>query len=233
MKNIQLELCAASVKAIQLAKKRNFDRIELCQNLEQGGTTPSLGMIQFAVSNGVKTHVLIRQRSGDFVYTEDEIQVMITDVKRCNLLGVKGVVVGALTNNKEIDLKTIIQMLESVEDIDFTFHRAFDDIIDWKKAMDLLIQLNFKRILTSGGHSSVDEGFEKLKEMVQYANGRIEIMVGGGVHSENIKRIKDEIQPSAIHFSATNKIAQNTSSLFSTNYLEIDEEQLKSILNQL
>ena len=80
------ELCAASVKAIQLAKKYNFDRIELCQNLEQGGTTPSIGMIQFAVSSAVKTHVLIRQRSGDFIYSQDEIQVMTEDKARCIFL---------------------------------------------------------------------------------------------------------------------------------------------------
>lgn len=227
------ELCAASVKAIHLAKKYNFERIELCQNLEQGGTTPSLGMIQFAVSSAIKTHILIRQRSGDFIYSQDEIQVMLTDVKRCNLLGVKGVVVGALTPSKEIDVETIIKMLESVEDLEFTFHRAFDDISDWKKAMDLLIRLKFKRILTSGGSLNVDEGFEKLKEMVQYANGRIEIMIGGGINSKNIKRIVTEIKPNAIHFSGTTLIQRDTSSLFSTDYLEINEEKVKEILNQL
>jgi copper homeostasis protein len=227
------ELCAASVKAIQLAKKYNFDRIELCQNLEQGGTTPSIGMIQFAVSSAVKTHVLIRQRSGDFIYSQDEIQVMITDVKRCNLLGVKGVVVGALTEKKEIDLVTIVKMLESVEGLEFTFHRAFDDIVYWKKAMDLLIQLKFKRILTSGGTSNVDEGFQKLKEIVQYANGRIEIMAGGGVNSHNIKKIISEIKPNAIHFSGTIVSKQTTSSLFSTDYLEVNEEIVKGILEHV
>jgi copper homeostasis protein len=227
------ELCAASVKAIHLAKKYNFDRIELCQNLEQGGTTPSIGMIQFAVSSAVKTHVLIRQRIGDFIYSQDEIQVMITDVKRCNLLGVKGVVVGALTERKEIDLATIVKMLESVEDLEFTFHRAFDDIVDWKKAMDLLIQLKFKRILTSGGASTVDEGFQKLKEIVEYAKGRIEIMAGGGVNSHNIKKIISEIKPNAIHFSGTTVSKQTTSSLFSTDYLEVNEEIVKGILEHV
>ncbi len=233
MKNIQLELCAASVKAIELAKKYRFDRIEICQNLEQGGTTPSLGMIQFAVSKQVNTHVLIRQRIGDFIYDEDEIQVMVSDVKRCNLLGVKGVVVGALTRNKKIDIPTIIAMLESVQELDFTFHRAFDDIEDWKKAMDILIQLNFKRILTSGGKKSIDEGFYTAKEMVKYANGRIEIMIGGGVHSENIKKIAEEIKPTAIHFSGTTQIKQESESLFSSDYLEINEEKVKTILTQL
>ncbi len=233
MKNIQLELCAASVKAIELAKKYRFDRIEICQNLEQGGTTPSLGMIQFAVSKQVNTHVLIRQRIGDFIYDEDEIQVMVSDVKRCNLLGVKGVVVGALTRNKKIDIPTIIAMLESVQELDFTFHRAFDDIEDWKKAMDILIQLNFKRILTSGGKKSIDEGFYTAKEMVKYANGRIEIMIGGGVHSENIKKIAEEIKPTAIHFSGTTFTKQESESIFLADYLEINEEKVKTILAQL
>jgi len=230
---MKLELCAASVKSIELAKKYKFDRIEICQNLDQGGITPSLGMIQFAVSQKVNTHVLIRQRIGDFIYNEDEIQVMVSDVKRCNLLGVKGVVVGALTKDHEIDIPTILEMLESVQDLDFTFHRAFDDILDWKKAMDILIQLNFKRILTSGGKKSIDEGFGTAKEMVNYANGRIEIMIGGGVNSDNIKKIAEEIKPNAIHFSGTIFIKQETESLFATDYLEINEEKVKTILAQL
>ena len=233
MKNLQLELCAASVKAIELAKKYNFDRIEICQNLEQGGITPSPGIIQFAVGKQVNTHVLIRQRIGDFIYNDDEIQVMVSDVKSCNLLGVKGVVVGALTKNNEIDIPAIKAMIESVQELDFTFHRAFDDIGDWKKAMDLLIQLKFKRILTSGGKKSINEGFDIAKEMVKYANGRIEIMIGGGVNSENIRKIAEEIKPTAIHFSGTTLIKQVSKSIFSSDYLEINEEKVKTILAQL
>ena len=233
MKSMQLELCAASVKAILLAKKYNFDRIELCQNLEQGGTTPSAGLIQFAKEIGIETHVLIRPRSGNFIYNSDEIELMLADVKNCNSNAVKGVVVGVLNEKKELDIETLKSMILAGKNLEFTFHRAVDDVIDWKKAMDLLIQMNFKRILTSGGKKSIDEGFINAEEMVHYSNGRIEIMIGGGVNSENIFKIKNEIQPAAIHFSATQLLQEHSNSLFSTDCLEIDENRLQSIVDNL
>lgn len=233
MKNLKLELCSSSIKAIQLAKKYHFDRIELCQNLENGGTTPSFGMIQFAVDSGAETHVLIRPRIGDFIYSKEEIEIMLVDVKKCKSLKTKGLVVGSLTKKKEIDEDTITQMLQSVNDLEFTFHRAFDDVSDWKKAMDLLIKLNFKRILTSGCSKNVDVGFEMLQEMVKYADGRIEIMIGGGVNSKNIHKIVTEIKPDAIHFSGTSIFKQETNSIFSCDILDADEEKIKNILERL
>lgn len=231
---MQLELCAASVQAISLAKKYNFDRIELCQNLENGGTTPSLGMIQYAVNRGIETHVLIRQRAGDFVYTKEEKKVMINDSILSTSIGVKGLVVGSLTEKNEIDEDTLTKMITSISNIDFTFHRAFDDITDWKKAIDLLIQLGFKRILTSGGKTSIDQGFERLKEMIQYADNRIEIMIGGGVNPDNIYRLTSELKPHAIHFSGTIlTLKNNSTSLFSSELLEINEEKIKKTLQNL
>lgn len=231
---MKLELCAASVEAISIAKKYSFDRIELCQNLENGGTTPSLGMIQYAINQGIETHVLIRQRAGDFVYTEEEKQVMINDSILATSIGVKGLVIGSLTEKNEIDEATITKILTSISGIDFTFHRAFDDILDWKKAMDLLIQLGFKRILTSGGKSTVDQGFERLREIIQYANNRIEIMVGGGVNPDNIYKLASELKPHSIHFSGTIlTLKNNSTSLFSSKLLEINEEKIKKTLQNL
>lgn len=230
---MQLELCAASAEAITFAKKYKFDRIELCQNLENGGTTPSIGMIQYAVEQKVNTHILIRQRAGDFVYTEEEKKVMIADVKQCHLLGINGVVVGSLTKEKLIDVETITTMIQSVSDIDFTFHRAFDDIQNWKSEMEILIGLGFKRILTSGGALNIEEGKQRLKEMIQYANGRIEIMIGGGINPENIYSLASELQPNAIHFSGTILTKKNNNSLFSSDLLEVNEEKIKNILQRL
>lgn len=231
---MKLELCAASVEAITLARKYKFNRIELCQNLENGGTTPSLGMIQYAIEHKLETHVLIRQRAGDFVYSDEEKKVMLTDVKRCNLLGVKGLVVGLLTKQKQIDVEPIIQMIQSVSDIDFTFHRAFDDIENWKPEMEILIELGFKRILTSGGASTVEEGKQRLKEIIQHANGRIEIMIGGGITAQNISSLVSELQPNAVHFSGTTLTTKTSNdSLFSSELLEVNEENIKNILQYL
>ena len=230
---MELELCAASIEAVQLAKIYNFNRIELCQNLEQGGITPSIGMIQTALKFNIDTHVLIRPRIGNFNYSEEEKEIILSDIKNLNTLSIKGFVVGALNLKNELYIDFLNQIKSIQSTLDLTFHRAFDDIQNWKLAIDQLIELGFKRILSSVGKSTVDEGFEQLQEMVQYANGRIEIMTGGGINSMNIKKIATEINPSAIHFSGTSLLKPNDTSLFSTDQLIADETKIESILTAL
>lgn len=230
---MKLELCAASIEAIQLAKKYQFDRIELCQNLEQGGITPFYGMIEYAIAYGIDTHVLIRPRPGGFQYTQEEAELMIREVMNCREMGAKGVVFGALTEVGEIDKKLLEKVIEKAKGMEVTFHRAFDDTFDWKKAMDVLIQFGVHRVLTSGLARNVEQGLPILKEMVNYANGKIEIMPGGGVNAGNVKRLVDSIQPNAIHFSATSKVQLDEESLFSESVLQVEEARLKRILNAL
>jgi copper homeostasis protein len=230
---MKLELCAASIEAIQLAKKYQFDRIELCQNLEQGGITPFYGMIEYAIAYGIDTHVLIRPRPGGFQYTQEEAELMIREVTNCREMGAKGVVFGALTEVGEIDRKLLEKVIEKAKGMEVTFHRAFDDTFDWKKAMDVLIQFGVHRILTSGLARNVEQGLPILKEMVNYANEKIEIMPGGGVNAGNVKRLMDAIHPDAIHFSATSKVQLDKESLFSESVLQVEEARLKRILNAL
>ena len=230
---MKLELCAASIEAIQLAKKYQFDRIELCQNLEQGGITPFYGMIEYAIAYGIDTHVLIRPRPGGFQYTQEEAELMIREVTNCREMGAKGVVFGALTEVGEIDKKLLEKVIEKAKVMEVTFHRAFDDTFDWKKAMDVLIQFGVHRILTSGLARNVEQGLPILKEMVNYANEKIEIMPGGGVNAGNVKRLVDAIHPDAIHFSATSKVQLDKESLFSESVLQVEEARLKRILNAL
>ncbi|MEJ6599983.1 MAG: copper homeostasis protein CutC, partial [Crocinitomicaceae bacterium] len=109
---MELELCAASIEAIQLAKKYNLSRIELCQNLEQGGITPSPGLIDYALDYGVETHVLIRHRPGGFRYNNDEVQIMLRDIRECKAIGAQGVVIGALNERGLIDKKAVGLMIE-------------------------------------------------------------------------------------------------------------------------
>jgi copper homeostasis protein len=230
---MKLELCAASIEAIQLAKKYQFDRIELCQNLEQGGITPFYGMIEYAIAYGIDTHVLIRPRPGGFQYTQEEAELMIREVMNCREMGAKGVVFGALTEVGEIDKKLLEKVIEKAKGMEVTFHRAFDDTFDWKKAMDVLIQFGVHRILTSGLARNVEQGLPILKEMVNYANEKIEIMPGGGVNAGNVKRLMDAIHPDAIHFSATSKVQLDKESLFSESVLQVEEARLKRILYAL
>ena len=180
---MKIELCVASIEALQIVKDLSIDRIELCQNLEQGGMTPSHGLIEMALLNEIETHVLIRPRAAGFTYSEDEIQLMLNDIKDCRELGVKGVVIGALNINKTIDRDAMLRMKDVAKDLEITCHRAFDDSFDWKNSMDVLIEAGVNRILSSGLSSSVELGLPILAEMMKYAKSRIEIMVGGGVTS--------------------------------------------------
>lgn len=230
---MKLELCAASIEAITLAKSLDFDRIELCENLEQGGLTPSAGMITYALENGLDTHVLIRPRAGGFCYSPEEIAVMERDLAFCQQAGVQGVVVGILKSNFDLDIEALATLKQQFPDFVWTFHRAFDESIDWKRSMDQLIKLGFHRILTSGFASHVDIGLPILSEMMQYANGRIEIMAGGGINAGNVAKIAREAQPDAIHFSGTSKVLLDEDSAFSETILKVDEHRVNRILESV
>ena len=230
---MKIELCVASIEALQIVKDLRIDRIELCQNLEQGGMTPSHGFIEMALLNEIETHVLIRPRAAGFTYSEDEIQLMLNDIKDCRELGVKGIVVGALNLNKTIDRDAMLRMKEVAKDLEITCHRAFDDSFDWKNSMDVLIEAGVNRILSSGLSSSVELGLPILKEMMKYANSRIEIMVGGGVNLGNIQRILLDVQPDAIHFSGTSKLILDENSYFSETLLQVDKSKVEKLIHSI
>ncbi|MFM8597089.1 MAG: copper homeostasis protein CutC [Flavobacteriales bacterium] len=230
MSQLQIELCAASIEAIDLAKKYHFDRIELCQSLEQGGLTPAAGLIQAALEAQVETHVLIRPRAGGFFYNERELQQIQWDIDYAARLGVKGVVVGILKENFDIDKEMLGLMIQRNPQLDWTFHRAFDESIEWKRSLDVLIHLGFKRVLTSGFAKNVEHGLANLAEMSVYADGKIQIMAGGGVHAGNFQKLKAIPNLSSIHFSATQKVLLDEDSAFSETILKIDERKLQRIL---
>lgn len=230
MTPIQLELCAASVEALYLAKQHGFARIELCQNLEQGGLTPSAGLIQQALNLDLETHVLLRPRAGGFHYNQSEIEVIRQDIQFCKTLGVKGVVVGLLKANFELDKSLLEDIMQLAPELDWTFHRAFDESVDWKRSLDVLIELGFKRVLTSGFASKVELGMPILEQMCTHANERIEIMAGGGVNAGNIHKLAKLPHLRAIHFSATRKELLDEDSAFSETILKVNEARLQRIL---
>ena len=230
---MKIELCVASIEALQIVKDLRIDRIELCQNLEQGGMTPSHGFIEMALLNEIETHVLIRPRAAGFTYSEDEIQLMLNDIKDCRELGVKGIVIGALNINKTIDRDAMLRMKEVAKDLEITCHRAFDDSFDWKNSMDVLIEAGVNRILSSGLSSSVELGLPILTEMMKYAKSRIEIMVGGGVNLGNVQRILLDVQPDAIHFSGTSKIIIDENSYFSETLLQVDKSKVEKLIHSI
>lgn len=231
---MKIELCAASVKAIKLANELKFDRIELCENLMQGGITPSAGRIEYALNTGIETHVLVRPRPGGFYYSEDEITIMVSDIKNIKRMGAKGVVVGALNNYRTIDEEALKHFVDAADGIELTFHRAFDDcVVDWQKRLDILISNGVTRLLSSGLASNINNGIAVLKEMKEYVGDKIQIMPGGGVNAGNAAKIIKEIKPDAIHFSGTVKTIVDEESSFSETFLAVDENRVKRILEEI
>lgn len=228
---VKTELCAASVEAIQIAREFKLDRIELCQSLEQGGLTPSAGLIEYAIKHGLETHVLIRPRPGGFHYNKDEIDLMLKNIVQCKLMGAHGVVVGVLDQLNKINKMALDQLVEKATGMDVTFHRAIDDTLSYKDSIDTLIASGVNRILTSGLKNNVDQGCSNLAAMKEYSNARIEIMPGGGINEENIKRIVTEVKPDAIHFSGTIKYATDPGSKFATTILKVDSSRIEKLLN--
>jgi copper homeostasis protein len=227
---MKVELCAASIEAVKIAREFDFDRIELCQNLEQGGITPSMGMIEYAIAHGIETHVLIRPRPGNFIYAPDELEVMLRDIQLCKEIGASGVVIGAINAVGEIDRFFLNRVKKKSGDMQVTFHRAFDDSLDWKRSLEWLIEHGITRVLSSGMASKAETGIPILKSMKEFGGQRIEIMVGGGINAANISRIISETSCDAVHFSGTSKVLLDEESLFSEPVLKVDEKKVRRIL---
>lgn len=199
----QLEICSNSIFSAKQAQLGGASRVELCQNLENGGTTPSYGQIKLtrqALKIGV--HVLIRPRSGDFLYTEDEFNEMLEDIRYCKVSGCDGVVIGILNTDGTVDKERMQILVDEAKPMCVVFHRAFDRCSDPKTALEDIIELGCDRILTSGLQNTALQGKELLKELIEQAKGRIEIMPGSGVDASNVKDILTYTGARSIHSSA-------------------------------
>jgi len=200
-----IEICANSFESAQAAQLAGADRIELCTELSVGGLTPSHGLIEKVVSElNIQTHVLIRPRSGNFAYSKEEVDVMLRDIAFCKKLGCAGIVSGFLTSENKIDTKKTQQLIEASDGMEFTFHRAFDWVVNPLEELQKLIDLKVNRLLSSGQNPTAIEGISLLKELQKLTKDKIEIMPGGGINLENALKFK-EANFKSIHFSATTK----------------------------
>ncbi|UCC64396.1 MAG: copper homeostasis protein CutC [Anaerolineae bacterium] len=187
---IILEACVDSVEAAVAAQEGGADRVELCANLLEGGTTPSAGTIQLAREKlGIGLNVMIRPRGGDFCYSDAEFKVMQLDVQLAKKLGADGVVFGILKENGAVDTLRIGELLQLARPLSVTFHRAFDMARDPYEAIKDLIGLGIDRILTSGQDLSALEGLDLIADLVRKAGDRIIVMPGGGITERNVKKI--------------------------------------------
>ena len=182
-----LEICVESVTSALNAQTGGADRIELCDNLHQGGITPGAGKIVLAKKLlHIPVFVLIRPRKGDFLYSDIEFDTLLEDIALARQLGADGIVSGALLPDGNIDLARIRLMLEAAEGLPFTFHRAFDMCRDPLRAIDELAELGVQRILSSGQQPNAALGFEHLRRFAQYAAGRLSIMACGSLMPDNV-----------------------------------------------
>lgn len=203
-----LEICIDSVASAKAAEEGGANRVELCDYLAGGGTTPSAGMIEIVRKNiNIPLHVLIRPRRGDFLYSDLEFDIMKKDIEMCRELGADGVVIGALTREGTIDSKRILELIEHAGSLSITFHRAFDLTPNPINALDDLLGLNVHRLLTSGHQESALQGVELIRELNERAAGKLIIMPGSGVNEENVKEIITRTGVSEIHASVRSKVS--------------------------
>ncbi|MGL6120607.1 MAG: copper homeostasis protein CutC [Fusobacteriaceae bacterium] len=194
------EACVESFKEAKLMIEYGADRIELCENLAVGGTTPSYGTIKECLKKlSVPTFVMIRPRGGDFVYSEDEINIIQNDILLCKDLGVKGIVLGVLTKENTIDNSLLKSLIALSSPMQITFHKAIDEVSDPLTALEILIELGVNRVLTSGKAETALEGKNLLKKMITKAGDKITIVVAGKVTKENFHDIHHLIQNNEYH----------------------------------
>jgi copper homeostasis protein len=201
--NAQLEIACFDLESVIIADAAGANRIEICDNLAEGGTTPSWEMVLEA-KDRIKTDlfVMIRPRGGDFCYNEDEFEQMKNDIVMFKRLGVQGYVFGILTKDHEVDIERNKDLIAFAHPFPCTFHRAFDRTKDVYQSLETIISLGFQTILTSGAAENVLDGMNTLKVLVNKANGRIAIMPGGGLRSSNIALIKKKTAAHYFHSSA-------------------------------
>ena len=236
MSKVVLEIAAFSIEAALNALAAGADRIEFCENPMEGGTTPSYGSL-LLLSQLTKQPVfpIIRPRGGDFLYTDREFQVMQNDLMACKQLGFKGAVIGLLKSDGHIDTKRTAALVEAAGSMEISFHRAFDRCKDPFDALEQLIDLGCKRILTSGQVPNVGNAIPLIQSLIERANNRIVILPGSGVRADNIAKIVTATGAKEMHSSArkamASKMAFNQPTMQENmHYFDVDTAEIKAML---
>ena len=201
------EFCAENVTLLEKAMQAGARRIELCDNLAVGGTTPSYGVtkaaVELAANYDTTIMTMIRPRGGDFVYNELEIAIMLEDIRLTAQAGSQGVVFGALTADKKLDKANLEKLIAASKGMEIVFHMAFDELIeeDQLEAIDWLSQAGVTRILTRAGVSgdSLEKRFAHYHRILEHAKGKIEILPGGGIDLDNRQTFIDQLGVTQLH----------------------------------
>jgi copper homeostasis protein len=240
-----LEVCAGSLSSALAARDGGTHRIELCDNLSEGGTTPSPGIIRQAVNRlKIPVFVLIRPRAGDFLYSDAEFDAMKDDIAFCKEHKAKGVVFGILNRDGSVDMKRNAELVDLARPMQVTFHRAFDMALDPFKALEDIISLGIDRILTSGQAVTAMEGAGLISELIRQAAGRIIIMPGGGIHEDNVTELIRITGATEIHASLRSQVQskmqlrKNNTSMGKPGHdeysrMETDPARVKQLIRRL
>ena len=206
-KAYRLEVCADSIASVKAAAAGGADRIELCDNLIIGGTTPSpvfYEQVKRAVN--LPVHILVRPRFGDFLYSAEEIDRMAGEIKAFHGLGVEGFVIGALRADGSLNTAALRRLIQAGAGARFVLHRAFDMTGDLQHSLKQAIELGFTGILTSGGEGSALQGAEMLKRLKKIAAGQLEIIAGAGIGSANLKDLLAQTGAGVYHLSGKKRL---------------------------
>jgi copper homeostasis protein len=203
----KLEICVDSVESAINAQAAGADRVEFCDNLIEGGTTPGYGSIVSARSNlNIGLHVIIRPRGGDFLYSDLEFDIMRRDIEICGECGVDGIVTGILLAGGNIDVDRIAKLFEFAYPMSTTFHRAFDMCSDPVQGLEDVIASGASRLLTSGLKNKAQDGIELIRQLVIQADDRIIIMPGGGIDETNVAQIATATKITEVHLTGRKTI---------------------------
>ncbi|MGO4222931.1 copper homeostasis protein CutC [Lysobacter sp. TAF61] len=231
-----LEIAANSLASALAAQDGGADRIELCENLGEGGCTPSYGTIAVARERlRIPLYVLIRPRAGDFLYDASECEVMLRDIASCVRLGCDGVVIGALAEDGAVDGATCRELVAAAGALGVAFHRAFDVARDQAQALESVIALGCERVLTSGAQSTALEGAGRIAQLVQQADRRIRVMAGAGITGANLGELI--VRTGADEFHASAKAARTSRmrhgdvrlSGLDDDWLQTDSERVQAL----
>ena len=229
-----LEICANSYQSAVNAEIAGAHRIELCSEISVGGTTPSYGLLKKVMADiDIPVQVLIRPRSGDFHYSDEEFDIMKENILQCKDLGCAGIVSGVLHEDYTIDKKRTSELIELSKPMSFTFHRAFDVVSKPKEALLQLLNLGVNRLLTSGQQEKAEDGIGLLIELQKLAKNKLTILPGSGINSENCIHFKNN-GFTEIHSSASKIISSRTHSYFgNTPQTVSDIDRIKNILDSI
>lgn len=203
-----LEVCTASMQSVRAVVSGGARRLELCDNLAEGGTTPSCGFLREVLATvEIPVHVLVRPRSGDFLYDEAERRIMLEDIRHCRLLGAAGVVIGALQADGRIDRDLTLDLIGAADGMQVTFHRAIDLVENIFREAEWLARTPVSRVLTSGQAASALQGEEVIRRLIAGFGSDLTFMPGGGLTAENIAGFHQRVAAAEYHATLRSPVA--------------------------